>query len=238
MSYVLKNESGQPFLHSGKKVLGSDSPMHEVRDISAIDKTFSICASSSRRDRLKDEVVQEGLDWKNWMKNPVILWSHRMDAIPIGKGVGNPWREKEGKVTKTFIRIKMAGHEDAVKIFDAVKEGFLRSASIGFIPLEMEKIEDKESDSPSFFSEPTRFLKSEILETSICSVPANADCLVGMKSMVQKGQLPAYCIDGLCYPDGEHLFYLDDEIVADGLTKRGLEAIIRNAIRTELGSLD
>ena len=193
MSFVIKDRHGNARIHRDQEVLGSDSSEAVVRDISAQTRSFTICASSDRKDRMGDIVVQSGLDMTNFDKNPVILWAHQHSEIPIGRCVQH-FQDKKGTVTRTMMRVQLSAAEDAQKVFDAVRDGFLKSASIGFIPLKTEKIEqDKDEDKPPFYN-PTRFLKSELLECSICSVGANPDATMALKDMAAKGRLPAtYC---------------------------------------------
>ncbi len=133
MSYIIKDNKGNPIIQGGQKMRGSDSPDAVVRDIEPRQREFTICASSDNVDRLGDRIIQTGIDYKNFNKNPCILWAHEMHSIPIGRCVRH-WMEQDGKTTRTMMRIKMSEAEDASKVFDAVKNGYLRSASVGFIP--------------------------------------------------------------------------------------------------------
>ena len=72
MSFIIRDKSGNPVLHRGQKIIDSNSAEMQVRTISTRNKTFTICASSNRRDRMGDIVLQEpdakgnrGLDWGN-----------------------------------------------------------------------------------------------------------------------------------------------------------------------------
>ncbi len=207
MSFVIKDESGNPIIRNGKNLMGLDSLM-EVKDLSVERRTFTITASTSESDRFGDEVIQEKMDTANFDRNPIILWSHQMQNLPIGR-CERHWIERDGNVTKTRMEIKMADHMFADQVFDLITDGFLKSASIGFLPLKTEEIKDKDRDAP-FFHNPTRYLESELLETSICNIPANAGCLTAMKSMVENGQLPASVINGM---DGEHTSWRLEEAI-------------------------
>ncbi len=208
MSFVIKDESGNPITRNGRNLMGLDSLM-QVKGLDVEQRTFTITASTDERDRFGDEIVQEKLSTENYDRNPVILWSHQMQNLPIGRCVRH-WIERDGPVTKTKMEIKMADHEFSDKIFDLISDGFLKSASIGFLPLKTEEIKDKDRDE-HLFHNPTRFLESELLETSICNIPANPGCLMAMKSMVENGQLPASVINGM---DGEHTSWKLEEAIA------------------------
>ncbi len=261
MSFTIKDEQGNPVTRNGKNLLGLDSLM-ELRDLSVERRSFTITVSTSDVDRFGDVVVQEKLDTENFDKNPVILWSHQMQNLPIGR-CEQHWTEKDGSVTKTRMRIKMADHEFAAQVFDLVRDGFLKSASIGFLPRETEEIPQDKDRKHELFHTPTKFLESELIETSLCNVPANASCLTAMKSMVENGRLPAYAINGLDLPDDdvdrelEELVSewrldkalkalddvedkdldLDEEDLGD-VSRAELEALIKVAVRSALGRLD
>ncbi len=254
MSYRIKE------LFEGRQLTGCDSADLIVRDISEQTKSFTICASSDRPDRSKDVVIQEGLSWTSWLKNPVVPWGHQYQNIPVAKGSGSPWIEKEGDISKTFVRMTMGSHEEGVKIFTAIKEGLIRSASIGFISRQSEKIEissDDEDEHP--FQNPTKYLRAEILEVSLVTLPMNSDATMSLKAMVSNGLLPSYVMDGLDNLSEEAEFELeqiarehqldkvlkaldgaddfDDDDLGD-VSRAELEALIKVAVRSALGRLD
>ncbi len=207
MSFVIKDESGNPITRNGRNLMGLDSLM-EIKDLSVERREFVITASTSEVDRFGDEVIQEKMDMTNFDNNPIILWSHQMQNLPIGR-CERHWIERDGSVAKTKMKIRMADTEFSDKVFDLIADGFLKSASIGFLPLKTEEIKDKDRDAP-FFRNPTRYLESELLETSICNIPANPGCLTAMKTMVENGQLPASVMDGM---DGEHTSWRLEEAI-------------------------
>ena len=46
--------------------------------------TFKVVISSDDEDRQGESVNQDGLDFKNYMENPVVLWGHDYYSPPIG----------------------------------------------------------------------------------------------------------------------------------------------------------
>jgi len=138
----------------------------ELKKIDEDKATVDGIFSSANEDRHGDIVVQT-FDLKAFKKNPVILDSHdhqNADSV-IGKAKGL-------KVVKNKLqgKIEFAVKENpkAKVIFDLIKGGYLNAFSIGFIPKE--------------FDDNNKILKSELLEISVVSVPANADCLVQAKA--------------------------------------------------------
>jgi HK97 family phage prohead protease len=266
MSFIIKDEMGNPIIRNGKNLMGLDSAM-EIRDLSVERREFTITACTSETDRFGDCVIQEKLDMTNYDNNPIILWSHQMGELPLGKCVSH-WIEKDENVSKTKMKIKMADHEFADKVFDLIAHGFLKSASIGFLPLKTEEIPQDGDQKQPLFHNPTKYLESELLETSICNIPANPGCLMAMKSMVENGRLPASILKGL--QDGGHRNWkleaaidrlgdlededLDDEDLSeildeieddemdneltDDFNKAETEALVCVALREALGRLD
>jgi HK97 family phage prohead protease len=128
-------------------------------------------ASSNRIDRYGDIIEQEwALD--DFMKNPVFLWSHNSWGEPIG------WvREFEANAerTETVARVEFApaGHDPFVdKLVRAVNMRLIRAVSVGFVPVEMEDRLDERGRWDGY-----RFLRSALIELSLCTIPANPDAL-------------------------------------------------------------
>jgi hypothetical protein len=121
---------------------------------------FHAVFSSAREDRHGD-IVHQDFDLKSFKKNPVFLDSHNYFSIEriIGKvaKIGLKDGRLEGDIE--FAMENPLGAL-AAKLADG---GFLGATSIGFIPRE--------------FNDKGEMLKSELLEVSAVSVPANADAL-------------------------------------------------------------
>ncbi|WP_255422517.1 HK97 family phage prohead protease [Treponema sp. Marseille-Q3903] len=104
------------------------------------------------------------LGLKNYLSNPVVLWSHDYSIPPIGI-VQNvtAYKTLEGDIlfnAKDF-------DEFGWSIGERVKAGVLRCGSVGFRVDELEFLEAKDRDCDLIYR------KQELLEFSICSVPAN-----------------------------------------------------------------
>lgn len=138
----------------------------ELKKIDEVNATIDGIFSSANEDRHGD-IVMQTFDLKAFKKNPVILDSHdhhNADSV-IGKAKGLKVVDN-----KLVGKIEFAVNENpkAKIIFDLIKGRFLNAFSIGFIPKE--------------FDDGNKILKSELLEISVVSVPANADCLVQAKA--------------------------------------------------------
>lgn len=127
-----------------------------------VENRFHAIFSSANEDRHGDIVEQE-FDLKNFKKNPVFLDSHNYFSIEaiIGRVVPNTIKVEKGKL-QGDIEFALDNPRGALaaKLADA---GFLGATSIGFIPRE--------------FNEKGYITKSELLEVSAVSVPANADAI-------------------------------------------------------------
>jgi HK97 family phage prohead protease len=124
-----------------------------------------VVASTEGLARDGHVLVQSGLDLSNYRRNPVVLFMHQQDtpvatASAIGfDGAGN----LAGKVS--FPPPGVSPEADKVRAL--VKSGVLKGVSIGFDPKETEPLDPKKPRGGQ------RITKSELLEISFVSVPAD-----------------------------------------------------------------
>lgn len=150
-----------------------------VSKIDSVDdkkKTVTFVLSTSDIDRHGDIVEQSSWQLENFKSNPVFLEQHKSNEFSLGQ-FEELWFESdennEGN-TKLMGRVKFATEiYDRAKIaFELVKEGFMRTVSVGFIPHDV----DYNEEADAFV------LKDcELLEVSLVSVPANSMALVKAK---------------------------------------------------------
>jgi HK97 family phage prohead protease len=118
-------------------------------------------------DRFSERIDPTGWDYKQYLDNPVVEWSHRYDIPAIGKVEGVYADEKglHGSIVFNAKEYDPFGWA----IGERVKAGVIRAGSVGFRVIEIE-IPDKETakDGTTLI-----FRKQELLEFSICNVPAN-----------------------------------------------------------------
>lgn len=126
---------------------------------SADSKSFDVTFSTADEDRHGD-IVEQNFDLKWFKKNAVLLDSHNYGSIEhiIGK-VKNIKQDGRLHGSIEFATMNPKGLL-AQEMADA---GFINATSIGFIPKE--------------FDDKGRIIKSELLEISCVSVPANARAL-------------------------------------------------------------
>jgi HK97 family phage prohead protease len=118
-------------------------------------------------DRFSERIDPTGWDYKRYMDNPVIEWAHRYDIPAIGKA-GSLYADEKGLHGLVIVNDKEYD-PFGWAIGERVKAGVIRAGSVGFRVIEIE-LPDKETakDGTTLI-----FRKQELLEFSICNVPAN-----------------------------------------------------------------
>lgn len=131
------------------------------------DRKATFIITTSTPDTDNDVIVPEGIDFTHYVKNPVVLWQHNRDLLPIGKCLpesitktANGW-----SATVQFPDEGIDAFSD--KIYWYVKNGYLSATSIGFIPT------DTDLGNNGYI-----FNKCTIFEFSIVTVPANPEALI------------------------------------------------------------
>lgn len=127
-------------------------------------------ATTPSTDRVGDVVEPLGVSFKNPMP---LLWQHRHD-----KPVGFVKFDKPTKDGITFeAELPQIGEPGALRdrieeAWQSVKAGLVSAVSIGFRPTEYAYLDDGG----------VRFMKSEVYELSLVTIPANADAVITAKN--------------------------------------------------------
>lgn len=145
------------------------------------------------KDRDGEVVLPDGATLKDYRDNPVVLWAHRYDQLPIAK---NLWikQDKKGLIAKTHF----LDHEFADQVYGLYTKPILdgkkdtgpamKAWSIGFVPVEWNEPSEEEKakgDAPK-----RTYTKWELLEYSAVPVPSNPSALtMAVKSMNLSEQL-------------------------------------------------
>lgn len=146
----------------------------EVKEVDDKERTITAIGSKEVVDRDGDIVKVNGVNFKNYKKNPVVLLNHNYHDFPIGKAVGKKVWRQDGKL---MFKIQFAPEDTNPKAgiaYKLYKGGYMSAFSIGFIP-DFETIEypDKGKKGARRI-----FNNSELLEISAVSVPANQEALM------------------------------------------------------------
>jgi len=118
-------------------------------------------------DRQGEIVEPDGISLTHYLANPVVLYGHNyggIESIPVGRAVSMEiYHEGDKKSLKADWEWQA---DDVTPLISAVKKswerGFLNTVSIGFMAAEYED---------------NVIAKSELLEFSICPIPANPQAL-------------------------------------------------------------
>lgn len=145
----------------------------ETKDLGERSVQFTI--SKEVVDRDGDILRAGGVDFTNYMKNPVFLSFHNSREFPLGK-VTKFW--VEGNAVKAIVYFPTieelstdpAQASEKAKLVDftyhCYKTGMLNAVSVGFIPIEWTESENGYD-----------IIKWELLEFSAVAVPANQDAI-------------------------------------------------------------
>jgi HK97 family phage prohead protease len=118
-------------------------------------------------DRFDERIDPAGWDYKRYMENPVIEWVHRWDIPAIGKAEG---LYADDKGLHGLVIFNSKDYDPfGWGIGERVKAGVIRAGSVGFRPLEIELPSKEDGKDGTTLI----FRKQELLEFSICNVPAN-----------------------------------------------------------------
>ena len=134
-------------------------------------KGLECILSDATRDRYGDIIIPEGWDLANFSKNPIALFAHQ-SSFPIGK-----WKDlqiKDGALRGTLVMAPEGTSPRIDELRKLIKVGILKAVSVGFHPIESE---------PLFESGGTKYIKQELVETSVVSVPANPNALAIAKGL-------------------------------------------------------
>jgi HK97 family phage prohead protease len=133
-------------------------------------RTARFVFSDGTVDRMNDRIDPNGWQLDGFRKNPVALWAHQSTEPPIGR------------VTRTFVSderlmgdIQFASAEVypfADTVYRLVREGFIKSVSVGFMPILWDWADGADRRGGIDFE------KQELLEISVVPIPANTNALI------------------------------------------------------------
>lgn len=152
----------------------------DVKEFDIEQGTLRAVFSSGLPDRQDEMIDQSSWILDEFLKNPVVLWSHNSYELPIGR-VETLGLNSEGML-EGVIRFAIKEYEFAKTIFDLYVGRFLRAFSVGFTNDEYEEVQG------------IRVLKNpKLLEISAVNIPADALALakskgVDISSLMEKKQ--------------------------------------------------
>jgi len=135
-------------------------------------KTFVL--SDGSVDRYGDTINPDGWVLKNFKKNPIALFGHAA-GFPVGT-----WehvRVENGQLLGDYQPAQRGTSARIDEINSLIEQNILKTVSVGFAPIESEPLNEKDPYGPK------QYIRQELLETSIVSVPANPNALQVAKSL-------------------------------------------------------
>ena len=132
--------------------------------------SYSFVASTENSDRYGDVINQKGWSLDAYNRNPVVLLNHNSNSLPIGKGKVSV---KDGQL---MIDVEFDQEDElARRVESKVQNGYINAVSVGFNPIESKRRSELPEEHRAFGKRGMYFEKSELLEVSIVTIPANSD---------------------------------------------------------------
>ena len=131
---------------------------------------YRVTIAANERVRQPPELDFDGLSTENYTRNPVVMWAHDVlgrspsGGLPIGRTL-RLHKQRGGKLIVDFEFL--SDDPFAGRVRNAWDRGFLRAASISWLPLAGGPTRDGQ----------WRDERSDLLEWSIVPVPADPDAL-------------------------------------------------------------
>jgi HK97 family phage prohead protease len=149
-------------IHTTCKEVAGDRP---VLDFIASDETV---------DRYDEVIKQDGWELDNFMGNPVIPDCHNYGTVANILGRDILPKDQQVQDGHLCTRIEFAvDNPMGLLAYKMSKGGFIKSMSVGFIPLEW--VNGNAAGQPA-----RTYTKSELLEKSLVVVPANPGATIGL----------------------------------------------------------
>ncbi len=146
----------------------------EVAAVSDTARELQFTISTGDIDRSGDTIAVDGWNFDGYRKNPVVLWAHDYETLPVARAP-RIWVEGgKVKALAEWTPAGMAKFNDIV--FDMYLGGFLNAVSVGFRPTKWAWAEDSERRMG------VDFMEQELYEFSAVVVPANPNALIDAKS--------------------------------------------------------
>ena len=137
---------------------------------------FTFVVSTPEVDRYGTIIVPAGIDYTAYLANPIVLAQHDSDQWPIGRCLGFAMN---GENLEATIQVECVT-EEGKKLTKLINAGYVKAVSVGIIPTEYE---EQTIDG----NKVTVYTKSELVEFSVVSVPANRQALLkkSLKTLIK-----------------------------------------------------
>lgn len=130
-------------------------------------RTVRFVISTDAIDRQRDVIAQGGWQVDNYLKNPVVLFSHDYNALPVARATSLAVHGNKLVAEAQFVEKDI--YPFAETVYQMVKHGYLRATSVGFAPKKFSYNSERSG---------VDYAEQELLEFSIVPVPANPEALM------------------------------------------------------------
>jgi hypothetical protein len=139
--------------------------IEKIRKAKDDNGTFDVIISTDELDRQGEIVKQEGWDFTNYKRNPVVLWGHDYYSMPVGICTNVTVEGNKTRAQGVFLPESINPFAQQIRrMYDFAKKmgvGVGMQTSVGFIPREFDKSNNRV------------ITKAELLEFSFVPIPAN-----------------------------------------------------------------
>jgi uncharacterized protein len=137
----------------------------QLKSLNDETRTIEFIGSTPTKDRYGD-VIEQNWELGAFLNNPVVPWAHDYHQPPVAKALEVGYVNGNLSFKAQFATADEYAWADT--IYKLYRGGYLRAFSVGFIPLEYD----------GNWEDGYTFQKSELLEVSCVTVPANPEALV------------------------------------------------------------
>lgn len=148
-------------------------------DPKSLERAVLFTISDESRDRDNDRIKVSGWKISEYRKNPVVLWMHQRGLPPIGRGV-SVFQEQATNGPRLRMVKQFTSQEEnphGFMIYNLVANGFLRAASVGFLPRKWERDPELPENEYGLL-----YSKQDLLESSVVTIPSNPSALAEARS--------------------------------------------------------
>jgi len=142
----------------------------EVKEVNKEEGIVKFILSSGTPDRQGEMIDQSSWEFKHYLDNPVVLWSHDAYQPAIGQMISIGINDDS--MLEGSIKFAIKEYDFAKTLFNLVAGKFIRAVSVGFISETSDTVND------------IKVLKDNTLyEVSLVNIPADALALAKMKGI-------------------------------------------------------
>lgn len=146
------------------------------------DGVLDFVLSDATVDRYGDTIDPNGWVLDTFFKNPIALFNHSSN-FPIGKW--SNLRVEDNALRGNLTMAPKGASERIDELRALIDAGILRAVSVGFMPLDSRARKDAHG---YYIGE--EYVKQELVETSLVSIPANPNAVLAAKGMnISKGTM-------------------------------------------------